>query len=70
MTGQLFAMSLVFGGPAPAMMSPLMRKFVLSTEPVPTIDDIKDPIFYGQIKEVIFFVAYVIIIKIRNLGKL
>ncbi|CAG2225134.1 unnamed protein product [Mytilus edulis] len=44
-------MSLVFGGPAPAMMSPLMRKFVLSTEPVPTIDDINDPIFYGQIKE-------------------
>ncbi|CAC5388051.1 G2H3 [Mytilus coruscus] len=51
LTGQLFAMSLVFGGPAPAMMSPLMRKFVLSTDPVPTIDDIKDPIFYGQIKE-------------------
>ncbi|CAC5365115.1 unnamed protein product [Mytilus coruscus] len=51
LTGQLFAMSLVFGGPAPSMMSPLMRKFVLSTDPVPTIDDIKDPIFYRQIKK-------------------
>lgn len=56
-------MSLVFGGPAPAMMSPLMRKFVLSTEPVPTIDDIKDPIFYGQIKEVIFLLHMLLLLK-------
>ncbi|CAC5385965.1 G2H3 [Mytilus coruscus] len=68
LTGQLFAMSLVFGGPAPAMMSPLMRKFVLSTDPVPTIDDIKDSIFLWTNQRSKFFVAYVIIIKDKKLG--